>query len=174
MTSRFQDKLKEIRDQSARRNEASHKVRSLEDMARSQKTVRAFEYREKVEQVIEDLVANFVLEAPGFVLSRGFFEGKYMLALRTDEQLMDENGRVGHYFSRVIFLLAPHSEDDSFEIQCRKTIRNRDMETQSRTAAMATEALPEISEFIEEQFLGFARVYFGETPLTRPASVPTP
>lgn len=173
MTNQFQDKLKEIRDASARRSEASHKERSLEDMARSQKTVRAFEYRERVEQLIEDMVGKFLDEAPGFVLSRGFYEGKYMLALRLDEQLMDENGRIGHYFSRLIFLLAPHSEDDSFEIQCRKTVRNRDGETQNRTGPMTTEALTELGEFIEEQFLAFARVYFGETPLTRPSSVPT-
>jgi hypothetical protein len=173
MNSRFQDKLREIRDAGERRSEASHKERSLEDMARSQKTVAAFEYRERVEKVIEDLVTNFLDEAPGFVLSRGFFEGKYMLALRFDESLTDDEGRGGHSYSRLMLLLAPHSEDDSFEIQCRKTIRNRDVETQSATAPMTIDALPEHASFIEDQFLSFARVYFGETPISRPASLPT-
>ena len=76
MTNRFKDKLREIRDAGVRRSEASHKERSLEDMARSQKTVAAFEYRERVEKAIEELVENFLGEAPGFHLSRGFFEGK--------------------------------------------------------------------------------------------------
>ncbi|RKY20347.1 MAG: hypothetical protein DRQ55_07885 [Planctomycetota bacterium] len=172
MTSRFQDKLKEIRDAGVRRSEASHKERNLEDMARSQKTVAAFEYRERVEQTIEELVANFLGEVPGFVLSRGFFEGKYMLALRLDEPSgdLDEGA---HSYSRLMFLLAPHSEDNSFEIQCRKTVRNRDVETQSHSGPMTLDGLPTHSAFIEEQFLGFARVYFGDTPQAKAISLPT-
>ena len=174
MSNQFKDKLKEIRDASTRRSEAVSKERSADEIHRSQKTVMAFDYRERVERVIDELVAGFLVEAPSFTLSRGFFEGKYMLALRLDERLMDQQGEVDNYYSRIMFLLAPHSEDDSFGIQCRKTIRNKDLETHSSACPMTDQALPDLAGFIEEHFLIFARGYFGETPLSRPAGVPAP
>ena len=173
MSSRFKDKLKQIRDASQKRSEISQKERSEEDLHRSEKTVRAFEFRERVEEVIEELVKNFQQEAPGFVLTRGFYEGKYMLALRLDEQLQDPAGQQDQYFSRVMFLLDPNSEDVSFGVQCRKTIRNRDVETTSHRGPMDREQIGEFSDFIEAQFIAFAEAYFGDTTLTRPASVPT-
>ena len=173
MASRFRDKLKKIRDASQARSEASHRARTQEDIDRSEKTVRAFEYRESVEAVIEELVRNFQAEAPGFVLTRGFFEGKYMLALRLDEQLLDTNGRVDSYFSRLMFLLDPHSSDNTFGVQCRKTIRNRDMDTLSHGGAMTDDEQAGFAGFIEEQFVSFAEAYFGDTSLTRPSRVPS-
>lgn len=173
MSSRFKDKLRQIRDAGARRSEISHRARTEEDLQRSQKTVQAFEFRESVEAVIEEMVKNFTAEAPGFVLTRGFFEGKYMLALRLDEQLLDERGEPDSYFSRLMFLLAPDSDSHVFSVQCRKTIRNRDLETLSHSAPMEATEMPSFSNFIEEQFIGFAEGYFGETSLTRPSSVPS-
>ena len=173
MPSRFQDKLRRIRDASRERSEQTHKVRTEEDIHRSEKTVQAFEYRERVEAGIEDLVASFQEEAPNFVLTRGFFEGKYMLALRLDEQLLDEEGRSGSYFSRLMLLLDPRSEDGEFNVQCRKTIRDRDLETTTKTTAMDDANVATLAEFIEAQFVAFAEAYFGDSSLTRPASVPT-
>lgn len=173
MSSRFRDKLKQIRDASQKRSEASHKVRSEADIQRSQLTVAAFEYREQLETVIDDFVENFLTEAPGFALTRGFFEGKYMLALRFDEQLIDGDGQIGGYFSRLMFLLDPHGNEGTFGIQCRKTIRNRDLETSSHATTMDAAGRTELESFIETQFLTFAEGYFGETNLTRPSSVPT-
>jgi len=173
MSTRFRDKLKQIRDASQKRSEASHKVRSEADIQRSQLTVAAFEYREQLEVVIDDFVKNFLTEAPGFALTRGFFEGKYMLALRLEEQLIDSDGQIGGYFSRLMFLLDPHSNEKTFGIQCRKTIRNRDFETNSLATTMDGAGREELEVFIESQFLGFAEGYFGETNLTKPSSVPT-
>ncbi len=173
MTNRFRDKLKQIRDASQKRSEASHKVRSAADIQRSLLTVAAFDYREQLESVIDDFVDNFLTEAPGFALTRGFFEGKYMLALRSDERLIDGDGQIGSYFSRLMFLLDPHSNDKTFGIQCRKTIRNRDLETHSHATTMDDSGREELEQFIEAQFLGFAEGYFGETNLTKPASVPS-
>jgi hypothetical protein len=173
MPSRFQDKLRRIRDASRERSEQTHKVRTEEDIHRSEKTVHAFEYRESVEAGIEDLVTSFQEEAPDFVLTRGFYEGKYMLALRLDEQLLDEDGRAGSYFSRLMLLLDPRSESADFNVQCRKTIRNRDLETTTKTTPMDEESVPVLGEFIEAQFVAFAEAYFGDSSLTRPASVPT-
>ena len=174
MSSRFRDKLKQIRDASQKRNEVSHRARAEADIHRSQQTVAAFEYREQLEAVIEDFVQNFLTEAPGFSLTRGFFEGKYMLAMRLEEQLLDADGRVDGYFSRLMFLLDPHTEDNSFGMQCRKTIRNKDLETTSQTAEMDASGQAQFTTFIETSFLAFAEHYFGETNLTRPSgSVPS-
>lgn len=173
MASRFQDKLKEIRDASSRQSEALQKVRNSADLERSLKTVHGFEYREKVESVIEDLGTGFHEEAPGFELTRGFFEGKYMLALRHVEELVVAGERGHHAFSRISFLLAPHSEDDTFEIQCRKTIRDRDLETQTLTVPMEESSFDALSLFIEEQFLVFAKGYFNENGAATPPSAVT-
>lgn len=174
MSNRFKQKLKEIRDESERRAVVSHKTRTDEDLHRSEKTVKSFEFRERVEAVIEELVTNFQAEAPGFVLTRGFFEGKYMLAMRLEEQLVNEDGKPGQYFSRLVFLLDPHSEDDTFAVECRKTIRNRDGETLSRSGAMAKEEMATYSDFVEQQFLAFAEAYFADTDLTRPPTAGAP
>jgi len=173
MTSRFQDKLKQIRDASQKRSEISHKVRAEADIHRSQLTVASFEFREQLESVIEEFVENFLTAAPGFVLTRGFFEGKYMLAMRLEENLMDASGQVDGYFSRLMFLLDPHSVDHRMGLQCRKTIRNRDLETSNLVANMDSEGQQQLSDFIETQFVAFAEGYFGETHLTRPSSVPS-
>ncbi len=170
MSNRFKDTLKKIRDDSTKRSVAGLAVRSEADLERSADTVRAFEFRESVEKVIEEFVENFQAEAESFVLTRGFFEGKYMLALRADEQLNDANGDVGGYFSRVMFLLDPHSEDGEFSIQCRRTVRNVDTETNTCSTAMTDEAKVELGAFIEKQFIDFAERYFAETELTAPAS----
>jgi len=173
MSSRFKDKLRQIRDAGARRSEISHKTRTEEDLQRSRETVKAFEFREGIEAIIEDMVTNFQAEAPGFVLTRGFYEGKYMLALRLDEKLLDEKGEPDSYYSRLMFLLAPESTSHVFSVQCRKTIRNRDLETVGHVAPMESTEMASFSEFIEEQFIAFAEGYFGETTLTRPSSVPS-
>lgn len=170
MSNRFKDTLKKIRDDSAKRNVAGLAVRSEADLEKSARTVHAFEFRENIEKVIEEFVANFQAEAPSFVLTRGFFEGKYMLALRADEQLNDANGDIGTYFSRIMFLLDPHGEDDEFAMQCRRTVRNLDAETTSCTTPMVDDAKADLAAFIEQQFIDFAERYFAETELTAPAS----
>ena len=167
MSNRFKQKLKQIRDDSLRRAEVSHKARTEEDLFRSQKTVASFEFRERVEAVIEDFVTNFQAEAEGFVLTRGFFEGKYMLAMRLDEELVDESGKADSYYSRLVFLLDPHSDDGSFSVECRKTIRNRDLETLSKTGHMDGADHDEYARFVEQMFVGFAEAYFADTDLTR-------
>ena len=170
MSNRFKDTLKKIRDDSTKRNVAGLAVRSEADLERSDKTVQAFEFRESVEKVIEEFVENFQAEAPSFVLTRGFFEGKYMLALRADEQLNNADGELAGYFSRVMFLLDPHTADDEFSIQCRRTVRNHDTETTTTSAQMTDDAQVALGAFIEKQFIDFAERYFAETELTAPAS----
>jgi len=173
MSNAFKDKLKKIRDASAKRSEIHLKLRSDEDLVKSQKTVKAFEFREAIETVIGDFVKNFQAEAPGFVLMRGFYEGKYMLAMRCDEELTDASGHTAKYFSRMLFLLDPHVEQHSFSIQAKKTIRNRDLESVSRSGPMAEGEQQGFAGFVEAQFLEFAENYFGEHSLTRPTGVTT-
>ncbi len=171
MATRFKDKLKQIRDASTQRSVIDLKLRSEEDLVKSQRTVKAFEFRESVEAVITELVKSFQAEAPVFVLNRGFFEGKYMLALRLNEELVDSEGRADRYFSRLMFLLDPHTDQDAFDLQCRKTVRNRDLESHSVRSEMTDAGRTTLSEFIEAQFLEFAEQYFGETSLSKPATV---
>ena len=171
MSNAFKDKLKKIRDASSKRGEIQIKLRSEEELLRSQKTVQAFEFREGIEAVIEELVKNFQVEAPAFVLTRGFYEGKYMLALRSEEELVDPEGRAARYFSRLMFLLDPHVDENSFGIQAKKTIRNRDMDSTSFRGQMADEDRDGFSSYVEQQFLEFAENYFGDTTLSKPTSV---
>jgi hypothetical protein len=173
MSNAFKDKLKKIRDASAKRSEVHLKLRSDEDLLKSQKTVQAFEFREAIEAVIGDFVKNFQAEAPGFVLTRGFYEGKYMLAMRCDEELTDTSGRTAKYFSRLMFLLDPHVDDRSFSIQAKKTIRNRDLESVAQRGQMGDGDQAAFAAFVEAQFLEFAESYFGEHWLSKPTSVPT-
>jgi hypothetical protein len=163
MSSAFKDKLRKIRDESVKRSEVQLRLRSEEDLQRSQRTVRAFEFREAVEAVIEEFARNLQGEVAGFVLTRGFFEGKYMLALRLEEELRDEQGRAWKAFSRLMFLLEPHADDDRFAMQAKKTVRNRDLETLSSSGPMNPEGQAEFARFVESQFLDFAESYFGET-----------
>lgn len=173
MSNAFKDKLKKIRDASAKRSEVHLKLRSDADLAKSQKTVQAFEFREAIEAVIGDFVKNFQAEAPCFQLTRGFYEGKYMLAMRCDEELTDASGRTSKYFSRLMFLLDPHVDDRSFSIQSKKTIRNRDLESVAQRGEMGEGDHAVFASFVEAQFLEFAESYFGDHSLSKPASVPT-
>lgn len=173
MSNAFKDKLKKIRDASAKRSEVHLKLRSDADLAKSQKTVQAFEFREAIEAVIGDFVKNFQAEAPGFALTRGFYEGKYMLAMRCDEELTDAAGRTGKYYSRLMFLLDPHVDDRSFSIQAKKTIRNRDLESVALRGQMGEGDQAPFAGFVEAQFLEFAESYFGEHSFSKPTSVPT-
>lgn len=166
MSSSFKDRLRQIRDASAKQNQIQLRLRTDEDVMRSQKTVQAFEFRERVEGVIEEYAHSFQSEAPGFVLTRGFFEGKYMLALRFDEA-SDEG--VHRSFSRLLFLLDPHSGDDTFNVQCKKTIRDRDVDSQLVTVPMADEGLETLGGFVETHFLDFAERYFEQrAPIAEP------
>ena len=168
MSSAFKDKLRKIRDASAKRSEVQLRLRSEEDLQRSQRTVHAFEFREAVEAVIEDFAKNLQAEITGFVLTRGFFEGKYMLALRLDEELRDDQGRPVRAFSRLMFLLEPHADSDRFVMQAKKTVRNRDLESVSCSGTMTSEGGLDFGRFVEAQFLDFAESFFGET---NPSSV---
>jgi len=173
MSNQFKARLKQIRDASERRSEASHRARSDEDLERSQKTFQGFEFREKVEAIIEELSTGFIAEASGFELSRGFYEGKYKLALRLEEPLTGNDGSTENYFSRLVFLLDPHTDDDAIQVQCRKTIRNRDLEAATLGAHMVTEELATIEEFLEGQFVSFAEAYFDSSESLRPAGAPS-
>jgi hypothetical protein len=163
MSSAFKDKLRKIRDASVKRSEVQLRQRSEEDLQRSQRTVHAFEFREAIEAVIEEFARNLQGEVPGLVLTRGFFEGKYMLALRLEEELQDEQGRAHKTFSRLMFLLEPHADDDRFLMQAKKTVRNRDLESLSSAGLMNPDGQAEFARFVESQFLDFAESYFGET-----------
>lgn len=166
MSTSFQDKLKEIRDAGTRQIAETRQARSLEDMERSRRTVEGLEFREKIEGMIGALATNFGEEAPSFELQRGFYEGKYLLALRADESLLDGDGHSGRYFSRLVFLLSPDGQAGTFGLECRKTVRNRDAETQLVAETMEADSLPAFEAFIEEQFLAFAAAYFRESGLS--------
>ena len=173
MPRRFKDKLKAMRDASTAKSKRSDKARKEEDRSRSERTAKGFEFRERVEGLIEEFAQNLEAEAPGFALSRGFYESKYMLALRLNEELADADGLVDRYFSRLMFLLSPDLDEQQFHLQCRKTIRNRDLESASLEQPMTEVGLVAVSTFIETQFIAFAEAYFAQNALTRPPVVGT-
>ena len=171
MPRRFKDKLKAIRDASTAKSQQDDQARKEEDRIRSERTAKGFEFREHVERLIEEFARNFEAEAPGFALNRGFYESKYMLALRINEELADANGTVDRYFSRLMFLLSPDLDQQQFHLQCRKTIRNRDQESVSLEQPMTEVGLAAVGTFVETQFIAFAEAYFAHNQLTRPAPV---
>ncbi len=168
----FKEKLRKIRAENARRTATHLQERTEEDMAHSDQTVATFNYRERVESLIDDLIQNFCKEAPQFSLSRGFFDGYYSLTTKTEETLIDSEGSSRSYFSRIMLLLNPQMEAQTFSIECRKTVRDVDLETVREETAMNDGGIATLGKFAENQFIEFAESYFSETELSEPVETP--
>ena len=160
MPSRFTDKLKAIRDACVTRSAEDAQVRKQAEAARSERTSRGIEFRERLETVIDEFTKSWQTEAPSFELKRGFFEGKYMLALRAGDEPDDGALSTDRAYSRLMFLLSPDLEEDLLQLQCRKTIRDRDLDSASVTQPMTEVGLVALTNFVEAQFVEFAERYF--------------
>ncbi len=161
----FRDKLRQIRANHAALGAQRREVRTEHGLQKSQKILDAFDYLESVEKVIREYVGDIMEEAHDFDMSRSFYEGKYLLAIRTSEATLDELGRDSEAYSRLTFLLEPKQETGEFTIEIRRTARGRDAQTAAISGAMTPEDLDRFSAFIEMQCVAFAVDYFHRDPV---------
>jgi hypothetical protein len=172
--SRFGSRLEQIRDASRRRRAASAAQRTEAEILKTQRMVRGFEYLEQVEAVIRSVLADLVTELPSPpVLSRSFFDGRYLFAARLEETLLDRDGRRDRYFTRLSFLLEPRSDERRFAVEAQATVRNRDLVSERFKVEMTDDGLAELKGFIEGRVLEFAEAYFADTDLSRASEEPS-
>ena len=81
-----------------------------------------------------------------------------MLAVR-QVQRDAANGRSS--FSRLTIFMALDTEAGQATLECRRTVRNRDLESDRVTVSMTAESLTGLEARIETWFLEFAEAYFG-------------
>jgi hypothetical protein len=113
-----------------------------------------------VQGIIEEFIDRFLVELPAFARSKGFYEGKYCIAVMADELLVDRLGGMDKYFSRISFLLDPCGEEETFMVQCKRTVRERDLETTRFSQSFLITDMSDVRLFVEQQFLEFAETYF--------------
>lgn len=171
MVTDFQERLRQIREAKDRESQAKRARESAAETDRYQRLEMRFDRREKIEKIIEEFSDTFMAEVPTFERSKSFFEGKYKIEVSSDELALDPGSRVVKQFSRVTFLLDPRPEvvkaTDSIQIRCKKTVRNRDLESTALVVDASEESLDLVRQFVQEQFFGFAAEYFSGT---RPTS----
>src|SRR5262249_56015014 len=110
---------------------------------------------------LEQMLADFIAEAPTFEMGHGFFEGKYALSISYDEPFLDEGRGLRKHFSRINFLLDPCSADGSFSITAKITVRDRDLSKASDSGNLDHAAdIDRLKKFAEAQLLRFATEYF--------------
>ena len=158
----FRDKLKEIRTDQERR--AKERVPLTdEELGLKDGVESCLAARDEVTRQVEDLMEDFIRETAGFSIRRGFFEGKYSISLYCDELCKDYRGEVDKCFSRITFLLAPCTTDNSFEVTSKLTILNQDLPKGYRRGVLPREGeedLRSFREFVETEMLRFAKEYF--------------
>src|SRR5262249_48617819 len=110
---------------------------------------------------LEQMLADFIAEAPTFEMGHGFFEGKYALSMSYDEPFLDEGRGLRKHFSRINFLLDPCSADGSFSITAKITVRDRDLPQSSDTGhRVRADDGERRKKFAGGQPLRFATEYF--------------
>ncbi|MFO0982237.1 MAG: hypothetical protein U1E76_10960 [Planctomycetota bacterium] len=177
MNSDFSKRLQDIRE--AKKRQPAPKqpsAKNLKDLIRETNlTEKCFAYREQVQKIIEECIDRFLGEAPSFTKSKGFYEGKYCISIMADELLVDRHGEMDKHFSRISFLLDPCGEEETFMVQCKKTVRQRDLETSRFSQSFLITDMKEVRQFVEGQFFEFAESYFtpsGLSPVEMPAVMP--
>ncbi len=166
--SRFGSALNRIRQESGERRTKAHEHDVAASMLRSQDLLASLGFVDTVaDGVVERLadLASAMPEAPR--VSRRLFDGRYQVAARIDEPLINREGALDVYFTRLAFLLEPQRERGQLAIECRATVRDRDAETMRIEVAMNEAGLAQLREFIEAQVLAFAQAYFADSALTR-------
>jgi len=175
MSSDFAKKLNEIRETKRNQPVPKKSTGGKDILKATSLTEKCFAYRERVQGIIEEFIDRFLAELPAFGRSKGFYEGKYCIAVMADELLVDRQGGMDKYFSRISFLLDPCGEEETFMVQCKRTVRERDLETSRFSQSFLITDMSDVHKFIEQQFLEFAEAYFtpsGLHPIEMPAEMP--
>jgi len=168
MVTDFQKKLRELREAKDREVQAR---RAEDDAAKTDRIAvleHRFDQREKIVRVVEDHADNFTAELDAFARSKSFFEGMYQIVVSGDELLLDDSGAVLKSFSRIAFLLdprpAPDDETgDSIHVRCKKTVRNRDLESSTHVVGDSESEHVAFQQFVEDEFFAFAGAYLSDS-----------
>jgi hypothetical protein len=156
MVTDFQERLRQIREQQDQATRQARAAETERDLARASAVELRLERREHLEQVIDEYAQKFGGEVPGFDHSKSFFEGKYQIELHCDEILIDAQGHLGKFFSRLTFLLDIRPDVGAINVQVKKTVTNGDRDPSSFTVEYGTSDLSGFRLFVEEQFVEFA------------------
>lgn len=164
----FGERLSAIRVEGRARSERDRAHRSANDMLRTQELMRSFAFLADVEQAAVTLLEDLALELPVTAkVARTVFDGRYQVFLRFEETLRDRDGQTLRAFSRVALLLEPKARDGRFSVECRSTVRSRDLSGDAVTVDMDAAGLERLRALFETRALAFAQHYFESSPYTR-------
>jgi hypothetical protein len=160
MVTDFEDRLRQIRESKNRESEEQRRQDSALSAERHAELAARFDRRENLERVIGEYADKFVALVSTFTRQKSFFEGMYKIELHSDDLLLGDAGKVTKLFSRIVFLIDTHDTDGHMVVRCKKTVRNRDLESSMHALSRTEESFEAFSKFTEEQFLEFADAYF--------------
>lgn len=160
MVTEFQERLRQIREEKDRESKQRREQDTVAEHERLARLELRFERRERIEKMIEGYGDKFIAEVPAFSRAKSFFEGKYKIEVHNDDLLLDAAGHLTKYFSRITFLLDTQPNQGAIHIQCKKTVRNRDLDSTLSVLEMPAGALEAVEAFVEEQYVEFADAYF--------------
>ena len=164
MVTDFEERLRQIREAKHRESEQLKRDDVAHAGERHAELASRFDRREKVEKSLEHCAEKFIGLVPSFSKHKSFFEGMYKIEVHSDDLVVGDGGKVSKQFSRVTFLIDVQSPDGRIGVRCKKTVRNRDLESASFLIERGSEALEAFASFAEEQFIEFAGEYFSGAP----------
>ncbi len=169
MVTDFQERLRRIREEKDQESKQQREANAVAELARVTRIEHRIDRREKVERIITEYIDKFTAELPVFRRNKSFFEGKYKIEVFNDDLVLGASSHVEKYFSRITFLIdpspAPVSPDavedhDRIHVRCKKTVRNRDIDSAVVNLSGSDESFESLRQFLEEQFFEFAGAYF--------------
>jgi len=163
MVTDFEERLRQIREAKARETEQQRLQANELASERHAFLASRFDRREQVEKAIAEFGDKFMDVVPAFQRTKSFFEGMYKIEVSSDEVVVGDGGKVSKLFSRITFLIDTRATDGRIEVRCKKTVRNRDLESTTNTVDVTPDALEAFRKFADEQFIEFAGMYFAGT-----------
>lgn len=160
MVTDFEERLRQIREAKHRESEAQRLAQSALENERHVELTNRIDRLAQVEATVVELSDKFMEVVPSFQRSKSFFEGMYEIQVGSDEVVIGENAKMKKLFSRITFLLDTHAADGRIGVRCKKTVRNRDLESTVATIEPPPASLDEFRTFADEQFIDFAGTYF--------------
>jgi hypothetical protein len=160
MVTDFEERLRQIREAKSRESEANKRSQLERESERHAELATRFDRRERIENTILELADKFMEVVTTFQRTKSFFEGMYEIQISADEVVIGESGTMRKLFSRITFLIDTHAHDGSIGVRCKKTVRNRDLESAQAMVDPSDDALVAFRGFADAQFIEFAGEYF--------------
>jgi hypothetical protein len=168
MVTDFEERLRQIREAKNRESEAQKRAQNALENERHVELANRMDRLAQVEATLVELSDKFMEVVPAFQRTKSFFEGMYEVQVGNDEVVIGENAKMRKLFSRITFLIDTHAADGRIGIRCKKTVRNRDLESTVASIDPAPATLEGFRTFVDEQFIEFAGAFFGSaTPATK-------